>query len=217
MKKLLVAGIIIILFIADSFTQVVTDSSMYNTGIAILNEAKTTENYLKAAFYFEQLAPQFPKQWLALYYAGFAYLQASHKALVNKYMDELIDKAQPLIDRAFSLKSNESELHVLQAFLYQSRLQVNPEVRGLAYSQKADACLKKAVAANPSNPRAAMLMAYNIYYTPAMFGGGPKKALPVFLKAREKYLGFIPELPFMPHWGNDENQQMIRECKKAVN
>jgi tetratricopeptide (TPR) repeat protein len=217
MKKLLLISIIGIIIVAGSYAQNSADSAMYNTGIYLLNNAKTTDNYLEAAFYFEQLAPQYPKQWLVFYYSGLAYLQASHKALISKYKDELIDKAQPLIDKAFSLKPNEPELHVLQAFLYQSRLQVNPEIRGLNYSQKAEASLKKAMAADPANPRAFSLMAYNVYFTPVMFGGGAKKALSMFLKAKEKFLAFTPELPFMPNWGEAENQQMIRECNQSRN
>jgi tetratricopeptide (TPR) repeat protein len=217
MKKILAISIFLIFFGPESFSQAAMDSSMYNTGIALIYTAKTTENYLEAAFYFEQLAPQYPNQWLVYYYAGLSYLRASQKALVNKFMDELIDKAQPMIDKASKLKPNESELHALQAFLYQVRLQVNPEVRGLNYSQKADACLKKAIASNPSNPRAFTLLAYNLYYTPVVFGGGAKKALPLFVKAREKYLAFNPELPFMPDWGEAENQLMIKECNQFKN
>jgi hypothetical protein len=215
-KRLFILAIAGFILVAESYAQKEADSAMYNAGIFLLNRAKTTENYLEAAFYFEQLATQYPKQWLVLYYAGLAYIQSSYKALVSKDKDKLIDKAQPVIDKAFSLKPNGSELHVLQAFLYQSRLQVNPEIRGLTYSQEADASLKKAVAADPSNPRAYMLMAYNVYYTPGMFGGGAKNALPMFLKAREKFLAFTPELPFMPDWGEPENQQMIVACKKGA-
>lgn len=216
MKKLFIISIIDLFIVACSYAQHEADSAMYNAGIGLLNNAKTTENYLEAGFYFEQLVTQYPKQWLVLYYAGLAYIQASYQALVSKDKDKLIDKAQPLIDKAFSLKPNEPELYVLQAFLYQSRLQVNPEIRGLTYSQKADASLKKAVTADPTNPRAYTLMAYNVYYTPGMFGGGAKNALPMFLRAKEKYLAFTPALPFMPHWGEPENQQMIVECKRGV-
>ncbi|MFO7369686.1 MAG: hypothetical protein R6X09_05385 [Bacteroidales bacterium] len=215
MKKLILIGFILAFPVPHAFSQAVADSTLYDAGLALLNKAQTTNNYLEAAFYFKQMTDQLPGQWPAFYYAGLAYLRASQTALDSKYKDELIDKAQPMIDKAFAIRSGESELHALQAFLYQTRLQVNPEVRALSFSQKADASLKKAVAANPSNPRAYMLMGYNTYYTPVLFGGGAKKALSLFLKAREKYHAFKPELPYLPSWGLAENQQMIRECNQA--
>lgn len=215
MKKLILVGFILPFLIPYAFSQVVADSTLYDAGLALLDKAQTTNNYLEAAYYFKEMTVQLPEQWPAYYYAGLAYLRASQTALDSKYKDELIDKAQPLIDKAFAIRSGESELHALQAFLYQTRLQVNPEVRALNYSQKADASLKKALAASPSNPRVYMLMGYNTYYTPVLFGGGPKKALPLFIKAKEKYKAFKPELPYLPSWGAAENQQMIGECNRA--
>jgi tetratricopeptide (TPR) repeat protein len=215
MKKLILVGIMLVLLMPDTFSQTISDSSLYDAGITILNRAKTCEQFLEAAFYFKQMTDQLSGQWPSYYYAGFAYIRASQIALDSKYKDDLIDKAQPMIDKAFVIRPGESELHALQALLYQARLQVNPEARALSYSQKADASLKKAVAADQSNPRAYMLMGYNIYYTPVLFGGGAKKALPLFLKAREKFNAFKPELSFFPAWGASENQQMIRECNQA--
>ncbi|HJZ41447.1 MAG TPA: hypothetical protein VJ203_13860 [Bacteroidales bacterium] len=192
------------------------DSTGYNPGIRMFEKAVSTDDYIQAALYFEQLAEQYPGHWLVMYYAGLCYIQASYKAQGDKLKDEIMDKVQPLIDKAFRLKPGEPEIHVLQAFLYQSRMQVNPEFRGMSYSQKADASLKKVAAADPNNPRAYSLMGYNIYYTPAIFGGGAKNALPLFLKAREKFLAFVPELPFMPVWGGRENQEMINACYKTA-
>jgi len=196
--------------------QVMSDSSFYYQGIRMIAQAKTAGDYKMAASYFEDFGGRKPVQWLELYYAALSYIHASFKTETDKTKDELMDKAQPLIDRAFSLKPEEPELMVLQAFLYQSRMQINPVMRGLTYSMKADASLKKAAEADAGNPRAWSLMGYNIFYTPAAFGGGPHKALPYFLKARDKYLSFSPALPFMPKWGEPENQEMIAECKKSI-
>lgn len=212
--SLLIAGT---LFMTDLSAQSEEDSASYSPGIRLLENAVTLEDYMQAARYFEQLAAQYPGHWLAMYYAGLSYIQASYKAEGDKLKDGIMDKVQPLIDKAFQLKPGEPENHVLQAFLYQSRMQVNPEFRGMSYSQKADASLKKAAAADPGNPRAYSLMGYNLYYTPAVFGGGAKNALPLFLKAKEKFTAFVPDLPFSPVWGEAENLQMIKECNKSKN
>jgi hypothetical protein len=196
--------------------QEIRDSSFYNPGLLKIQYAKTAGDYELAAAYFEDTAGGRKVQWLGLYYAALCYIQASYKVGPDGAKDELLDKAQPRINNAFKLKPGEPELMVLQAFLYQSRIQVKPEMRGMSYSMKADGNLKKAAAVDDGNPRAWSLMGYNVFHTPAVFGGGPEKALPLFLKAREKYLSFKTSLPFMPRWGEPENQQMITECKKAL-
>jgi hypothetical protein len=96
-------------------------------------------------------------------------------------------------------------------------MQVNPELRGVSFSQKADASLKRALATDPGNPRAYSLIGYNVYFTPVIFGGGAKKALPLFLKAKEKFTSFVPVLPFSPDWGKPENLQMINTCNSSKN
>jgi hypothetical protein len=215
MKRFLVITVAGLFLTCRFFGQTAADSVLYNTGINLVNKAKTTDNYLEAAFYFEQVAAQYPKQWLAAYYAALAYIQASQKSLVSKDKDVLMDRAQPLIDKASALTTHEPELYVLQAFLYQSRLQVNPELRGMSYAPKADALLKKAMAADPAIPRAYFLLGCNVYYTPVFFKGGAKNALPLFLQAKEKYRAYVPALPFMPTWGERENQDMIKMCKQS--
>jgi hypothetical protein len=187
---------------------------MYNKGLSILNKAKTPDNYLESAFYFESLSKEFPGQWLTYYYAGLSYVLAAQKAPDSKYSGDLLNKAQPLIDKSFSLRQGEPELHVLQAFHYQVRLLADPQGRTLNFAQKADASLKKAIEADSTNPRAYFLMAHNVYYTPPMFRGGPKNALPVFLKAREKFNTYKSELAFLPSWGKDQNEEMIRVCSR---
>jgi hypothetical protein len=217
--RTIITAVLNILIITGSNlkAQSLDDSAGYNPGIRMMETAKTKNDYLRCAHYFEQLDTLYTDQWLTSYYAGLCYIHASYQVQGNADKDELIDKAQPLIDRAFKSRPGEPEIHVLQAFLYQSRMQINPQLRGMTYSQKADASLKKAVAADTSNPRAFMLMGYNVFYTPAIFGGGAKNALPLFMKAREKYLAFKALLPFYPVWGERENRQMIKKCNQPEN
>jgi tetratricopeptide (TPR) repeat protein len=196
-------------------SQAPQDSSFYEPGIRLMAKATTADEYLRASHYFEELASKLPDHWLVWYYTGLGYIHASYRVNEEDAKDDLLDRAQPFIDRAFRKKPDGTEIHVLQAFLYQSRLQVNPTIRGLNYSQKADASLRKAVAADPGNPRAYMLMGYNVFHTPSVFGGGPKNALPLFLKARDQYLVFKPELPFSPSWGEQETREMIRTCMQS--
>lgn len=215
MKAFFMVAVHLILTVNSFHAQSPGDSSVYNHGIRMLNNAKTLEDYFMCARYFEQQDTQCTGQWLTAYYTGLSYIHAGYQARETATKDSIIDKAQQWIDKAFKIKPGEPEIHVLQAFLYQARLQVNPQLRGMTLSQKANASLKKAVAADPGNPRAYMLMGYNAYYTPVAFGGGAKKALPLFRMAKDKYLTFQTILPYYPSWGKSETLQMIRVCDQA--
>jgi hypothetical protein len=217
MRKSVIPVFICFLFAATIYSQGKPDTIRYQEGLVLLNKAKTTEGYLEAAFYFDSMTGEFPDQWLVPYYIGLSYILAGQHATVNKYRDQLLDRAQRYVDRSYTLKPDAAENHILQAFLYQIRLMVDPQSRAIAYSQKADASLKKAITSDPSNPRAYFLMGNNIYYTPAIFKGGPKNALAVFLKAREKYDAYTLQSPIMPNWGRQQNEEMIKNCRDAKN
>ncbi len=213
-KKLLIVLFLMNGIFISVLSQQLSDSAIYNTGIYILRNSKTATDYKQAADYFEDLSVRNPSHWVSLYYAALSYIHASHLVKEDKDKDGMLDQAQQLIDKAFENNPDESEMLALQAFLYQSRIEVNPKMRGMTYSSKAETSLKRATEVNDKNPRAWSLLGYNLYYTPAFFGGGAEKALPFFLKARDKYKEFKPRLPFYPHWGESENQQMIAECRK---
>ncbi len=215
-KKILPLFILLNGLFLSVHSQQLADSAVYNSGIIMIRDAKTATDYKLAASYFEDISKQNPTHWLGLYYAALSYIHASHKVENDKERDGVLDKAQPLIDRAGKMNPKEPEIMVMQAFLYQSRIQVNPQLRGMTYSSKAETSLKKALEINGENPRAWSLLGYNLYYTPALFGGGPDKALPLFMKARDKFSVFKPLFSFYPRWGEKENQQMIAECTNPV-
>jgi hypothetical protein len=196
--------------------QGIGDTILYDPGLELIVRAGNAVDYTAAAEYFEEIMDRVTDQWLLPYYAAYSYIKASHNVTGDKSKDVLMDKAQLLINKGLALRPNETELIILQAFLYQSRIQVNPQVRALTYSMKADAGLKQAAAADDGNPRAWSLMGYNVYHTPAAFGGGARKALPFFLKARDRFLSFNPELPFLPQWGEPENLEMVAVCEKSA-
>jgi hypothetical protein len=198
-------------------SQAETDSSVYNKGLKLLYAANTPEKYTETAGYFARVAEQNPAHWLANYYAALSYILGAQLQGDQKYRDVLLDKAQPFIDKAQVLKKEDPENLVLQAFLYQVRLLIDPQVRAISLSQKAESLLKRAIAADSANPRAYFLLANNIYYTPPVFKGGPKNALPVFMKAEEKFRDYRVDLSFLPDWGRKQNEEMIRQCNKEKN
>jgi hypothetical protein len=218
MTRTLIPFIIIILVSLNIQAQSENDSARYHKGLQLLNKAHTSTEFLNVAVYFDTLSKTIPDQWLVHYYSGLSYILAGQAiASDKKNIDRLLDIAQQRVDKSFQLKPEEPEIHVLQAFLYQVRLLADPQARAMSFAPRAEASLKKAIAADSGNPRAFFLMGNNIYHTPPIFKGGPKNALPVFLKAREKYKGYVADLSFMPDWGRFQNEEMIRACNNAKN
>jgi hypothetical protein len=196
--------------------QTISDSSVYNKGLLLIENSKTVEDYKYAGDYFDGLTKQRTSDWLAPLYAGLSYILASRHETDGSLKDALCDKAQVYIDSANMRQADVSETASLQAFLYQARIDVSPRERGLEYSLKADSEIKKAEFTNPFDPRPYFLYAMNVYYTPKIFGGGAEKALPLFQEAAGKFEVFVPKLPFMPHWGKEQNLEMIEKCKNPT-
>jgi hypothetical protein len=215
MKQLTLILIGVMLMIKTG-AQTLSDSAVYNKGLRMIESSRTIQDYISAANFFDDLSLKKHNEWLAPLYAGLSYILASFNESDTKLKDELCDKAQVYIDSANLRHADASELAAMQAFLYQARIDVNPVERGLDYSLKADSEIKKAEAANPNDPRPYFLYGMNVFYTPKLFGGGAEKALPLFEKAAEKFNEFVPKMSFMPHWGKQQNLDMITKCKKMV-
>lgn len=82
-------------------------------------------------------------------------------------------------------------------------------INGAMYGPKAISQFDAAIKANPDNPRPYSLKAQNLYYTPAMFGGGPESARPFLDMANEKYESFEPESELAPTWGKETNDYFL--------
>ena len=200
-----------------SMAEIIKDSTLYKTGVQLLNSAKTETQYLETAEYFLNIARTDSTCWLPYYYAGVCFNLASGENPNSIAKEEHIDRAEQELGKAVKLNPGETELVILQAFVLQARIQVNPAVRGMSYGPKAGSLLDEALKADPGNPRALMLKAYNIYYTPALLKGGPSNALPMFMDAKKMFASYVPDSEISPQWGEKETINMINVCEKEMN
>ncbi|MGE0078818.1 MAG: tetratricopeptide repeat protein [Bacteroidales bacterium] len=188
------------------------ESAMKET-LTLFDSAKTAVDLQTVASQFERIATVETTKWEPLYYHAFTYINLSFRENDGDKKDALLDVAQKSIDKALEINGDKSELYAIQGFLYQGRIQVNA-MRGMTYSQKATEILEKAVNENPNNPRAQYLLGQNIYYTPRMFGGGSKKALPKFQEAKLLFDKENHANSILPKWGAKSNQRMLETCVK---
>jgi hypothetical protein len=140
--------------------------------------------------------------WLPQYYQSYALLLNCFQSKESgDIKDKTLDQAEAALGRARKLGGDESELLVLQAYIYQARLGVSPMMRSAKYSGMVNETLAQAKKLNPANPRIYLVQANNLYFTPKMFGGGADAAKPVYDEAKARYAAFKPSTALMPNWG----------------
>jgi len=203
-------NVILSIVISFVFMQAYSTDDQYfkimASSIDDLDYCKTVEAYLECANKFERIANKEKTEWLPYYYASFAYVNISFLEQDVSKKDPLLDKAQELLDIAFQLAPTESELFVLQSFLYPSRIMVDPMGRGMLYLDKIYESLDKAEELNADNPRIYFLRAINKLNLPESMGGGAEISKPIFKIAEEKFNSFVPATEISPNWGKEANE-----------
>ena len=164
----------------------------------------------------ERAAAMAPADWLPRYYQAYALIVSafsSNESAAAK--DNALDQAEAALTQARKLGGDESELLTLQAYAYQARLRVAPMERGQQYSGLVEEATAQAQAQNPANPRAYLVAANNVYYTPPSYGGGPAAAKPLYEAAKAKYAAFRPTGPLAPSWGQGQVLARLRQYEPA--
>ena len=160
----------------------------------------------------ERAAAVAPTDWLPRYYQAYALLISAFQTKENgDTKDQIIDQSETALAQARKLHGDESELLTLQAYVYQARLGVSPMMRAMKYSPMVGEAVAQAKALNPANPRPYLVGANNVYYTPAMFGGGADAAKPLYEEAQAKFTAFKPASALAPSWGQRQLQGRLKQ------
>lgn len=192
--------------IVGSFASENKYNEAMSAAVEKLNQASTVDDFLETANTFERISQMEQNQWLPLYYSAQSYIIVSYMKKDLSKNDVILDKAQQFLDKAFILAPEETELFALQAFLYPSRIMIDPMGRGMEYMGKMDQALNEAIRLNPENPRSYYLRAITILNMPEEFGGGAAAAKPIFEIAKSKFNNFQPETSISPNWGKEQNE-----------
>ena len=204
--------ILSVLFATTPLTLSAQDASYrgaLSTQVAALRTAGNPTDLTAADQALQRIAAAHPDAWLPNYYAA-------HAALVGYYVDngescdDCLDRVDAYLTAAEAADGDNSEVLTLRASYYQAMLNEHP-MRAPYYGPKASGLLERAVALDPTNPRAASLLGQNLYYTPAMFGGGADKATPHLARAVELFDAEATATErdeLLPTWGADRARSM---------
>lgn len=177
-------------------------AQMLAATIAELNSTGDPAQLKQIASKFERASSAAATDWLPQYYQSYALLLTCFQSKEDgDVKDKYLDQAEAGLARARKLGGDESELLVLQGYIYQARLGISPMMRSAKYSGLVNEALAKAKALNPANPRIYLVQANNLYFTPKMFGGGPDVAKPIYDEAKARYAAYQPANALLPNWG----------------
>lgn len=149
--------------------------------------------------------------WLCL----FGVAKNGDPSLVGMYLDKAIDHAETLMARL----PQQAEPKVILATLYGVRLKSNA-LNLLVIGPRIEALISEALALEPNNPRVLYVQGNALFYKPAIFGGGARKALEVWKRAAILYDKELqqPSLQnsLKPTWGYLETLAALGQCYEAV-
>ncbi len=211
---------IILLFslLATTLTATFAQSDDYKKSmeevVTAIQSAKRGEDLTPFANQLARIAAVETKEWLPNYWAAYCYMNKSYTETTEEKKDALLEKAETLIAAADKLNPADDEIEALKANIASARMAVDPQNRWQTYGATFAKALGAAQKLNPENPRAKMLEAQGIFFTPEAFGGGKKKALPLIEEATAKFEKFKPTSSIMPNWGLSFVKYMAAEAEK---
>ncbi len=208
MKKVLLAFGLLIAVAANAQSDKYV--AVMQKNLALLDSAKTSQDFQSAANAFERIGDAEKTQWLPYYYSGLALSTIG-------WMDKNLDKdanstrINALCDKAEAIEKN-AEIYALRNMSATQQMLVDPQSRWQTYGQQAAAFLKEGMTMDPNNPRLYYLQAQNIFGTPEAFGGGKKNAKPLFEKSVALFKTFQVK-PLYPNWGQKSAEDMLAKCQ----
>ena len=180
----------------DAFTALMTAI------IAEQNAANTAADVQANLAKLERAVAAAPAAWEPRYYQARAYLKMGFGGKDGDARDKFFDQAEAALNAAKILAgADQAELLIMQAYVLQGRIMVSPMTRGVVYTGRVQEALGQAKALAPNNPRVYLVLANDLFYRPAFFGGGAEKARPLYERAKALFGTFRPATALSPTWG----------------
>ena len=172
---------------------------------------QSMEDYQKSANQFKMIANAEKEEWLPLYYHAHAYIIMSFMESSASQKDILLDEAEKSLKKMLVLVPQEVEVIALNAFYYTAKLVVDPMNRGQQYSMLFGQTIGKALAIDPSNPRARYTKLSNDIGSASFFGKEPSE----FKGAAESLLAdwdtYKIKSPIHPNWGKNQMAGLVKQ------
>ena len=214
--------IIVLLLLSQSITVIIaqetkTEDRYYEkmkSSLYTLYKAGNYETFNMISLRLKKIAEEEETKWVPYYHASYAFIMTAFMAKEKYAIEELVNQAQNMIDKANEYSPNNDEITALQGFVYQARMINKTGKPGADWTKKAVKEYDHARFLNPENPRPYYLIGQMLYRLPPAYGGNKENACKHFIDAVEKYESFKPRSEFSPNWGKEANAIMLSKCKQ---
>ncbi|MDP3180434.1 MAG: hypothetical protein Q8M67_01285, partial [Bacteroidota bacterium] len=177
-------------------------------------KCQSVEDFQALGNKFEMIANVEKSEWLPLYYHAQCYVLMSFLEQGDgAKKDGYLDVAEKSVTKLMEMAPGEAEVFVLQAFYLTGRLVVNPMERGQEYSGLVGQANGKALAIDPTNPRAKMMKIQMDMGSAPYMGLDPKSFCPAAKELLSVWDNFQPKSPIHPNWGKDQVEGMVKGCQ----
>ncbi len=162
---------------------------------------------------FQVIANAEKGEWLPLYYHAHCYILMSFMEQDDAKKDSYLDVAEKSVEKLVEMAPEEAEVLVLQAFYLTGRLVVNPMERGQEYGGLVGQANGKALAIDPTNPRAKMMKIQMDMGSAPYMGLDPKSFCPQAKELLASWDDFKPKSSIHPNWGKEQVEQIVKGCE----
>ena len=213
MKKIILSFAVVLVSLASMAQKPEYFKTMGET-LGQFATCKNVADYQALGNKFQMIADVEKNEWLPLYYQAHCYILMSFLEPTDAAKkDSYLDVAEKSIAKLIEIVPGEAEVYVLQAFYLTGRLVVNPMERGQEYSGLVGQATGKALAIDPTNPRA-MLMKIQMDMGSAPYMGlDPKSFCPQAKELLANWDNFKPKSPIHPNWGKDQVEGIVKGCQ----
>jgi hypothetical protein len=208
MKTIITLTLSLFAFII-SFAQTPYEKGMAQ-GLELWDSGKNTE----AIALFERIASVETNNYLPNYYISLLNITQAFQTKDEKELNNLLTKAQELIDIETAKNPNNAEIMILQAMLHTAWIASNPMVYGMSLSPKVIGLYTKATFIAPENPRVVFCKAEFEIGGAKWTGANVQDLCKQVEKSIQLFATFKPETPFSPNWGLKRAQVVAENCKK---
>ncbi len=182
--------------------------------IDAMNKVKNSVALLRFAQDFEAIAKKYPEQWEAEYYTAYCFNLMAYGGRDSIQRDAAIEHAQMAIDRAKKISAKNPELMLLQAYIYQMTLDINPTTRQKRYDPLVRDFIRKAKELDETNPRIYFLQAQRSFFSPDN-KNGLDDSCPIVQQAIIRYATYESDNELTPIWGEAETDYMGTVCQEV--
>lgn len=174
---------------------------------------KSVADFQELGNKFQMIANAEKTEWLPLYYQTQCYILMSFVEQDAAKKDSYLDVAEKSLNKLIEMAPGEAEVYVLQSFYFTGRLLVNPMERGQEYSQLSGQATGKALALDPTNPRAKMLKIQMDMGSAPYMGLDAKSFCPQAKELLASWDNYKPKSQLYPNWGKDQVEGIVKGCE----